>query len=603
MARKAQKHIRSIRWTLTRNVAAIVAVLTLVISAAGSALFYRSATAQNVTIRINAVKNIAANIASELSQLEFSAALLATNSQLQENLRRAQEFDTQEGAAVSTEQYILMQEIRRSLAELSAVPAVYALGVYYHANDQVRFFSGITRYDLYNLQAVREAVMKVRGAPNTVQYSRVFSLWKTQKCIALVRQAGNNKTLHPFAELALLVNASSFTRMLSNQDEGAASLYLLDEAGGVISSAGGSAESAAELGVAMSDFETGSGVLPGGIGSQILYARIDGAPWTLIELTDNTGIIRSIAFNAMLLPLIAVCCLLCSLLVINRMARRLEYQLHAVIDDMERVANGALVEAVPNHAFRETDDVCVNLNRMVKRLKEDLDTIYRKEIKQKEAEFYSLQAQINPHFFYNTLDVINMLLLVRSQYDLSELVVDLADILRFNVSRRQTVIPLGDEIALIGKYMQIMEYRFKDRLHYETDCAPETLQYPIVRRLVQPLVENAVLHGMENNSDPCTVSLRSWFEDGQLLVEVRDDGAGIDPETAAKIMDGTYQKDYTRSSGVGLKNIVQRVRLYYGPQYGLRIEPMPQGGTLARLNLPQTPPDGLEGEQHENLAG
>ena len=88
MARKAQKHIRSIRWTLTRNVAAIVAVLTLVISAAGSALFYRSATAQNVTIRINAVKNIAANIASELSQLEFSAALLATNSQLQENLRR-----------------------------------------------------------------------------------------------------------------------------------------------------------------------------------------------------------------------------------------------------------------------------------------------------------------------------------------------------------------------------------------------------------------------------------------------------------------------------------------------------------------------------------
>ena len=151
--------------------------------------------------------------------------------------------------------------------------------------------------------------------------------------------------------------------------------------------------------------------------------------------------------------------------------------------------------------------------------------------------------------------------------------------------------------------MQIMEYRFKDRLHYETDCAPETLQYPIVRLLVQPLVENAVLHGMENNSDPCTVSLRSWFEDGQLLVEVRDDGAGIDPETAAKIMDGTYQKDYTRSSGVGLKNIVQRVRLYYGPQYGLRIEPMPQGGTQARLNLPQTPPDGLEGEQHENLAG
>lgn len=187
--------------------------------------------------------------------------------------------------------------------------------------------------------------------------------------------------------------------------------------------------------------------------------------------------------------------------------------------------------------------------------------------------------------------------------EVADMVKMLAKLMRHSIEVRDSLVPVKDELSLTEYYLKLQHYRFGGAVQFTVTAESGCEQLFILPLLVQPLVENAVLHGMENNSDPCTVSLRSWFEDGQLLVEVRDDGAGIDPETAAKIMDGTYQKDYTRSSGVGLKNIVQRVRLYYGPQYGLRIEPMPQGGTLARLNLPQTPPDGLEGEQHENLAG
>lgn len=218
-----------------------------------------------------------------------------------------------------------------------------------------------------------------------------------------------------------------------------------------------------------------------------------------------------------------------------------------------------------------------------------IGTVYRSEIERKEAELNLLQANINPHFLYNTLDTINWLAVLNKQNDIALMARSLADIFRYSLSRGKSVIPVRDELKLVENYVSIQTIRLggKVTVHYEID--PSVYQYETLKILLQPLVENAFLHGSKQLARPLSITIRAWTEEGNLLFSVADNGPGTDIAKLNEIIHSEHP-----DKGYGIRNVNKRIQLYYGAQYGLRYTSTPGGGLTAVLRIKALLPGSAE---------
>ncbi|WP_135554596.1 cache domain-containing sensor histidine kinase [Paenibacillus cymbidii] len=223
------------------------------------------------------------------------------------------------------------------------------------------------------------------------------------------------------------------------------------------------------------------------------------------------------------------------------------------------------------------NDMIASINRMIQES-------YEAELKQKETELKVLRAQINPHFLYNTLDVINWKLVINNQNDISKLVRALTSILRYNIAESGKPVRLREEIAQIDNYLKIQQARFEDRIELVVDIDPEVMELVVCKFLLQPIVENAVMHGFKQREEG-TITIRGQVRDGTLTLEVGDNGGGIDRQTLDSLQ-RSQSFSSSNSTGIGIHNISQRMALYYGNEYGIRFASEPGLGTTVTLTLP-----------------
>lgn len=218
------------------------------------------------------------------------------------------------------------------------------------------------------------------------------------------------------------------------------------------------------------------------------------------------------------------------------------------------------------------------------------------ETKQSEIRLRMLASQINPHFLFNTLESIRMKAVVRKEADIARTVKLLGKMMRKNLEAGSGVIPVSTEIDMIGSYLDIQKFRYEDRLQYKLDIDPGVLTAKIPSLVIQPIVENAVIHGMENKEGAVTVEVSLKSCDDGIFAEVRDDGAGMSEQRLEEVRrslsgpDGPDESDH-----IGLRNVHTRLRLSYGPKCGLFIESATQAGTRVRFVIP------LEKEQLEHV--
>lgn len=193
-----------------------------------------------------------------------------------------------------------------------------------------------------------------------------------------------------------------------------------------------------------------------------------------------------------------------------------------------------------------------------------------------EANFKALQAQINPHFLYNALNLIYTMALIRGADDIAEITNALSDIFKISLSKGESIIPLSKELEYIRKYVLIQQYRFsKEKIQLNIECGEDLLDYPLPKFLIQPLVENSVLHGIEPTSRYCHLNILCHTEDQYLFISVEDDGIGTDEE------DIFYH-------GYALNNIKERIHLLYGNSFGIKINSSYEKGTRIVLQLPKS---------------
>lgn len=267
--------------------------------------------------------------------------------------------------------------------------------------------------------------------------------------------------------------------------------------------------------------------------------------------------------------------LVCGVLFYHKLVTR---PLKRLIVDMNSLMPGS--EPLRPRARIHNDEIGVLYDSFVsmqKRINLLLKQVTDSHDQQLRQEILTLQAQLNPHFLYNTLDTINWMADDIGAEEISRMIRSLAQIMRYTIGRGEVTV--ADELKMVKNYIAIQQYRFENRFRLECEVDEDVLGYGIDRLLIQPIVENAVNHGLADREGGGLIALTVWQEERELCVLVHDNGKGIEQETIQGILLG-------RADGIGLYNIHRFVRMKYGLQYGLQITSETGRGTTVRLRLP-----------------
>ena len=232
------------------------------------------------------------------------------------------------------------------------------------------------------------------------------------------------------------------------------------------------------------------------------------------------------------------------------------------------------------------------IRKMVSQMRRLMDDIVLEQESKRKSELDALQSQINPHFLYNTLDSI-IWMIENERYDGAvTMVTALARLFRISLSKGKNIISVADELEHVRNYLTIQKIRYKNKFDFTVDAEPDTLQCATIKLIVQPLVENSIYHGMEFMGGDGEIRIHSYKKGEDLYIDVEDNGLGMTPEQVESLLgDEPPVKQRGKGSGIGLRNVRERIQLYFGKEYGIEIFSEPDEGTTCRIHLPVTTVD------------
>ncbi|CAI6016877.1 sensor histidine kinase [Cohnella sp. JJ-181] len=260
--------------------------------------------------------------------------------------------------------------------------------------------------------------------------------------------------------------------------------------------------------------------------------------------------------------------------------------LRGLVRMMKEVQTGNLDVAFPVVSRDEAGLVGSAFNRMIDRIKTLIQDIYAVEERKKEAELQSLQHQINPHFIYNTLESIRMTAVLSDNKEVATMTQLLGKLLRYSIHGGLESVPIAKEWEHLRIYVQLLNHRYGSRFELELPDDHETEELSVIKLLFQPIVENAVYHGLDESRSGMRIRVICKRDGKDLLFEVADDGEGMKEETLQKLQASLIQAPEGDNTGIGLRNVNERIKLKYGETYGLAIRSRFGQGTVVTVRLP-----------------
>ena len=237
----------------------------------------------------------------------------------------------------------------------------------------------------------------------------------------------------------------------------------------------------------------------------------------------------------------------------------------------------------PVGGTREVQELSASFEHMVLRIQQLMSTVREEEINLRKTELKALQAQINPHFLYNTLDSIAWMCEQGRNADAVKMVHALARLFRISISRGHELIPIAKEIEHAESYLQIQMYRYKNQFTYAFDVDPDCLGYYCNKITLQPIIENAITHGLDLMVEEGRIDVRVRSDGEDIVFSVQDNGVGMSEEQ----IEATMRQEPTDRTGIGIRNVNDRLKIYFGRGYGLHITSEPDVGTCVEIRMPK----------------
>ena len=314
-------------------------------------------------------------------------------------------------------------------------------------------------------------------------------------------------------------------------------------------------------------------------------ASVEGSDWRAVGVSYVDELVnRNVNDMIRLSCLLAVVVLGAALLTSWLLFRFLGRPLRGLASAMESFESDADHFAYkPVGGTREVQELSDSFEHMVLRIQELMTTVREEEINLRKTELKALQAQINPHFLYNTLDSIAWMCEQGRNADAVRMVHALARLFRISISRGHELIPIAKEIEHAESYLQIQMYRYKNQFTYDFDVDPDCLGYYCNKITLQPIIENSINHGLDLMVDEGRIDVLVRQDGNDIVFSVRDNGVGMSEEQIEAIM----QHGPTDRTGIGIKNVNDRLKIYFGKSYGLHITSEPDIGTCVEIRMPK----------------
>lgn len=306
--------------------------------------------------------------------------------------------------------------------------------------------------------------------------------------------------------------------------------------------------------------------------------------WTIINEIPIHDIMKDIYLMTIMIVLIGIACIVLSVIFILILSRVITNPIKALTDTASIISAGDLSCRCVVDCRDEVGVLSKTFNKMLERIQNLLQQVKEEQKRKRETELALFQIQIKPHFLYNTLDLIYVCCEMDDGKTGGRIAKALADYYRTCLSGGSEVISIGEELRNTENYLYIQKERYSDIITYHMSAAENCLKYKIPKMTLQPLVENAIYHGLKEKEEGGCISIEVMESEEFVIVEVIDDGIGMEPEIFDSILE---KKDERGKKHFGLKNVHERLQLYFGEEYGLSIDKEKKTGTCIRIRIPK----------------
>ncbi len=402
-----------------------------------------------------------------------------------------------------------------------------------------------------------------------------------QDYIYLIRELQNRDTWDKTGILILGIPENELRKLYSAYVNNYSSIYILDEQSNLISSIDNlNLDNIPTIILNNMHNYTGSTIIDEENGQELLMSHytIKTTNWKIFLLNDLNYLLSSVdSINRLYIMVIAIfffiTIILCSIFF-----TKFTKPIKVLYQYMEQVKSNNLDVTVPIISNDEIGDLSEQFNSMIKKIKQLMENLVQEQNEKREAELVSLQTQINPHFLYNTLASIRYLIYTEKKEDVDNIILSLIRILKNSLSDSKEFISIQKEISILENYIFIQKFAFPNSITVNIHIEDDILYCKTIKLLLQPIVENAFMHGLKPKKENGYLSIYGYSKEDTVYFEIFDNGVGFNTK------DSFTRK---RKSGIGLQNVKDRVALTFGKGYGLNIESKEDDYTKITINIPK----------------
>lgn len=309
--------------------------------------------------------------------------------------------------------------------------------------------------------------------------------------------------------------------------------------------------------------------------------------WTVVDCTSVRELLKQSRQAESIYMITAVALVVVALLLSRFIAGSITRPIQKLRDSMKQVQEGDFsISDVVVDSRNEIGSLTKSFDVMTHKIQDLMEQNVHEQEEKRKSELKALQSQINPHFLYNTLDSIIWMAEGKKNEEVVLMTASLARLLRQSISNEDEVVPISREVEYARGYLTIQKMRYKDKLEFQIEVDPSIMHIPLIKLVLQPIIENAIYHGLKYKESKGLLIVKGFMRNGNAVLQVIDDGVGMDEETLKHIYD-RHKVNY-QSNGVGVYNVQKRLKLYYGNDYGIVYESEPGKGTTATITIPGT---------------